>query len=178
MSNKLEGFVKENKKEFEVKGPSAGLWDKIAAELDKEEEEKKPRKGIKLYQWMSIAAMLLISIGVYYTYTYKQANSAIDIAHVSPEFSKKEVRFANAIEEKKDSLAVYATANPELYQSFTEDLKNLDAEYEKLKAELQKTPNQLFVVKAMVKNRELQLQVLQQQLAIINQVNQYKKESI
>ena len=98
MSNKLEGFVKESKKEFEVKGPSAGLWDKIAAELDKEEEEKKPRKGIKLYQWMSIAAMLLISIGVYYTYTYKQANSAIDIAHVSPEFSKKEVRFANAIE--------------------------------------------------------------------------------
>jgi hypothetical protein len=53
----------------------------------------------------------------------------------------------------------------------------LDAEYEKLKLELQKTPNQLFVVKAMVKNREMQLQVLKQQLTIINQVNQYKKES-
>lgn len=174
MSNKLEGFVKDNKKEFEVKGPSNQLWAKIEAELDKKQQ---PKKSIKLYQWMSIAAMLLISVGIYFTYNYKKANSPIEIAQVSPEFSQKEVRFVNQIEEKKDSLAVYATENPELYQQFTADLKNLDAEYEKLKLELQKTPNQLFVVKAMVKNREMQLQVLKQQLTIINQVNQYKKES-
>jgi hypothetical protein len=174
MSNKLEGFVKDNKKEFEVKGPSNELWAKIEAELDKKQQ---PKKSIKLYQWMSIAAMLVISVGIYFTYNYKQANSTIEIAQVSPEFSQKEVRFVNQIEEKKDSLAVYATENPELYQQFTSDLKNLDAEYEKLKLELQKTPNQLFVVKAMVKNREMQLQVLKQQLTIINQVNQYKKES-
>ena len=174
MSNKSEGTVKDNKKEFEVKGPSNELWAKIEAELDKKQQ---PKKSIKLYQWMSIAAMLIISVGVYFTYNYKQANSTIEIAQVSPEFSQKEVRFVNQIEEKRDSLAVYATENPELYQQFTADLKNLDAEYEKLKLELQKTPNQLFVVKAMVKNREMQLQVLKQQLSIINQVNQYKKES-
>ena len=125
---------------------------------------------------MSIAAMLMISAGIYFTYDHTN-NSTVEIAQVSPEFSQKEVRFVNQIEEKKDSLAIYATANPELYAQFTTDLKNLDAEYEKLKIELQKTPNQLFVVKAMVKNREMQLQVLQQQLMIINQVNQYKKES-
>ena len=62
MSNKLEGFVKDNKKEFEVKGPSNQLWAKIEAELDKKQE---PKKSIKLYQWMSIAAMLIISIGIY-----------------------------------------------------------------------------------------------------------------
>lgn len=174
MNNKLEGFVKDNKKEFEVKGPSNQLWAKIEAELDKKQQ---PKKSIKLYQWMSIAAMLLISAGIYFTYNYKQVNSTIEIAQVSPEFSQREVRFVNQIEKKKDSLAVYATENPELYQQFTSDLKNLDAEYEKLKLELQKTANQLFVVKAMVKNREMQLQILQQQLMIINQVNQYKKES-
>jgi hypothetical protein len=32
------------------------------------------------------------------------------------------------------------------------------------------------VVKAIVKNREMQLQILNQQLEIINQVNNYKKE--
>jgi paraquat-inducible protein B len=175
MSNKLEGFVKDNKKEFEVKGPSNELWAKIEAELDKKQE---PKKSIKLYQWMSIAAMLIVSLGIYFTYNYKLVNNdEIEIAQVSPEFGQKEVRFVNQIEEKKDSLVLYATENPELYQQFTADLKNLDAEYEKLKLELQKTPNQLFVVKAMVKNREMQLQVLKQQLTIINQVNQYKKES-
>ena len=174
MNNKLEGFVKDNKKEFEVKGPSTQLWAKIEAELDKKQQ---PKKSIKLYQWVSIAAMLLISAGIDFTYNYKQVNRTIEVAQVSPEFSQKEVRFVNQIEKKKDSLAVYATENPELYQQFTSDLKNLDAEYEKLKLELQKTANQLFVVKAMVKNREMQLQILQQQLMIINQVNQYKKES-
>ena len=44
MSNKLEGFVKENKKAFEAKGPSDQLWSRIEAELDK----KSQKKAIKL----------------------------------------------------------------------------------------------------------------------------------
>ena len=40
MSNKLEGFVKDNKKEFEIKGPSDLLWAKIEAELNKKKQPK------------------------------------------------------------------------------------------------------------------------------------------
>lgn len=173
MSNKLEGFVKDNKKEFEVKGPSNQLWAKIEAELDKTQQ---PKKSIKLYQWMSIAAIMLVSLGLYFTYNYKQAQNIV-VADINKEFGKKETRFVNQIQEKKDSLLYYASANPDLYERFTTDLKNLDEEYERLKIELPESPNQLFVVKAMVKNREMQLQILKQQLMIINQVNQYKKES-
>jgi hypothetical protein len=172
MSNKLEGFVKDNKKEFEVKGPSDKLWAKIEAELDK---KAKPKKSIKMYQWMSIAAMLVVSLGLYFTYNYKQANN-IDVADINPEFGKREISFVSQIQEKKDSLDNYAAANPDLHKRFTEDLKNLDIEYDRLKAQLPQSPDQIFVVKAMVKNREMQLQVLKQQLMIINQVNQYKKE--
>jgi uncharacterized protein YqiB (DUF1249 family) len=53
----------------------------------------------------------------------------------------------------------------------------MDADYQKLKKELADSPNQKLVVRAMVKNLELQLQVITQQLMIINQVNQYKKEN-
>ncbi len=173
MNNKLEGFVKDNKKEFEVKGPSDQLWEKISAELDK---NAAPKKFLNLNQWIGIAATLIISLGLYFTYNYKQAKN-IDVADINPEFGKKEVSFVSQIEEKKDSLAIYASHNPDLYKRFTEDLKNLDEEYERLKAELPESPNQLFVVKAMVKNREMQLQVLNQQLMIINQVNQYKQEN-
>eukprot|EP00388_Colpodella_angusta_P006563 GDKJ01019293.1.p2 GENE.GDKJ01019293.1~~GDKJ01019293.1.p2 ORF type:complete len:176 (-),score=9.84 GDKJ01019293.1:1412-1939(-) len=173
MNNKLEGFVKDNKKEFEVKGPSEKLWERIAAELDKED---KPKKSVKLYQWLSVAAVLVMGFGIYFTVNYNTSKN-IEVADISPVFGEKEVRFASQIEEKKDSLLIYAQANPELYQKFTNDLKNLDAEYEKLKEQLPTSPNQLFIVKAMVKNREMQLQVLKQQLMIINQVNQYKKEN-
>ncbi|MBB2146157.1 hypothetical protein GM921_11720 [Pedobacter sp. LMG 31464] len=146
----------------------------MAAELDKKQE---PKKKIELYKWLSIAAMLVISLGIYFTYNYTQATTGINVADISPEFGQKEVRFVNQIEEKRDSLAIYATANPELYKKFTNDLKNLDADYERLKVELPESPNQLLIVKAMVRNREMQLQILKQQLMIINQVNQYKKEN-
>lgn len=172
MSNKLEGFVKDNKKEFEVKGPSDQLWERIAAELDK----KQQKKTTKMYKWMSIAAMLVISLGAYLSYNY-QVNSNIDVADVSKSFGRKEIHLASLIEEKKDSLEVYGKDNPELYQKFMADVSKLNEDYEKLKKQLQTSPNSQIVVRAMMKNLDIQLQVLNQQLMIINQANQYKKEN-
>jgi len=175
MKNKLEEFVRENKKQFEVKGPSEQLWERISAELDKKET---PKKSIKLYQWLSIAAMLAISLGIYFSYNHSGGkNTSITVADVNPAIGKRAVQFTSQIEEKKDSLDVYAKENPELYNKFTTDLQKLDADYEKLKKELQTTPNRPFVVKAMMKNLEIRNQILSQQLQIINQVNQFNKEN-
>lgn len=174
MSDKLEGFVKNNKKAFEEKGPSEQLWDRISAELDKNQHQKKT----KLYQWMSIAAMLLVSMGAYLTYNYQTGQRAIDVADVSKSFGNKKVHLASLIEEKKDSLQVYAKDNPELYNKFTADMDKLSKDYDALKQKLQTTPNSQAIVRAMMKNLDIQLQVLNQQLMIINQVNQYKKESV
>lgn len=174
MKNKLEGFVKEHKKQFEVQGPSDQLWGKISAALD---EKETPKKSIKLYHWLSVAAMLAISLSIYFNYNQTAKNTNITVADVNLDYGKKAVRFTNQIEEKKDSLGVYAKENPELYSKFTIDLQRLDADYEKLKKELQTTPNRPFVVKAMMKNLEIRNQILSQQLQIINQVDQFNKEN-
>lgn len=173
MSNKLEGFVKDNKKAFETKGPSDQLWNRIEAELDK--KDKKP--PIKLYTWLSLAAMLAISLGIYFTYTYRQMNNNVEVADVDVAFGKRAIRFASLIEEKKDSLQVYQKENPELYSKFITDMDKLTRDYESLKKQLQTSPNREIVVRAMIKNLEIQSNVLSQQLNIINQVNQYKKEN-
>ena len=171
MNNKLEGFVKENKKAFEAKGPSDLLWSRIEAELDK----KSKKKTIKLYQWLSIAALLVMSLGFYYS--YKQTNSEIAVADVNSDYGKKEVLFASLIEEKRDSLALYSKENPDLFKKFVSDLKKLDENYEGLKKELQTSPDPEAVVSEMMKNLQIQADILSQQLSIINQVNQYKKEN-
>lgn len=172
MSNKLEGFVRDNKKEFEVKGPSDLLWSKIEAELDK----KQKKKTIGMYQWMSIAAMLVLTMGVYFGYQYKKASTEILVADINPNLGKKEVRFTSLIEEKRDSLQIFADADPELYKQFMADIGKLDKDYQELKKQLQTSPNKALVGRAMMKNLEIQLQMISQQLYIINQVNQYKKE--
>jgi hypothetical protein len=173
MNNKLEGFVRDNKKAFEVKGPSDALWSKIEAELDKKKPAKKP---FGLYQWMSVAAMLVLTVGVYFGYQYKKMNTEIMVADINPKMGKNEVRFTSLIEEKRDSLQTLAGADPELYKQFTADLSKLDKDYQELKKQLQTSPNKSLVGKAMMKNLEIQLQMISQQLYIINQVNQYKKE--
>lgn len=171
MNNRLETFVKENRKAFDMMEPSADLWAKIEQGLDK----KKKKKPVKLYLWMSAAAAIVVIFGLAWLYVGKLRNKDLEIADVSASYAKKEVHFAGLITEKRDSLAIFASANPELYKKFTADLRKLDEDYEKLKAELPTSPNQTFVVKAMVKNREIQLQLLKQQLLIINQVDDYKR---
>jgi cytoskeletal protein RodZ len=171
MNNRLETFVKENRKGFDVMEPSAGLWAKIELELD----TKKKKKPLKLYLWMSAVAAIVVVFGLVWLYAGRLQNKDLEIADVSASYAKKEVHFAGLITEKRDSLAIFASANPELYKKFTADLRKLDEDYERLKAELPGSPNQTFVVKAMVKNREIQLQLLKQQLLIINQVDDYKR---
>lgn len=44
MSNKLEQYVKGNRKEFDLDSPSDELWGKIAAQLDQTQSKKKNSK--------------------------------------------------------------------------------------------------------------------------------------
>jgi len=171
MNNRLETFVKENRKAFDIMEPSAELWAKIEQGLD----NNKKKKPVKLYLWISTAAAIVFVFGLAWLYVGKLQNKDLEIADVSSSYAKKDIHFAGLITEKRDSLAIFASANPELYKKFTADLRKLDEDYERLKAELPTSPNQTFVVKAMVKNREIQLQLLKQQLLIINQVDDYKR---
>lgn len=127
--------------------------------------------------WLGIAASLIVVMTVTFIFTYRNHGAGTDIAELSPSFAKKEMKFASLIEDKKDSLQVYAKENPVLYEEFSADLEKLGADYERLKKELENSPNQRVIVNAMVKNLKLQLQVINQQLYIINEVNQYKKEN-
>jgi hypothetical protein len=174
MNNKgVEAYIKEHRKAFDVERPSDELWGRIDAALDKE----KVKKPLKWPFWLGIAASLLLIMGVVLMYNYRKTDQRLDMANINQVYSKKELRFASLIEEKKDSLQIYASKNPVLYAHFNADLKELGSDYEALKKELPHSPNQRVVVRAMVKNLELQLQVINQQLSIINDVNQYKEEN-
>jgi len=173
MSKKLEEYIREHKKSFDVGTPSDQLWSKIETALDKE----KVKKPLRVPLWFAIAASLTVVMTITFIYTYRSKQTGVDIADVNPGYAQKEMKFASLIEQKKDSLMVYAQENPKLYSEFSSDLQKLGADYENLKKQLQNSPNQKLVVRAMVKNLELQLQVINQQLSIINEVSQYKKEN-
>lgn len=171
MNSNLEFYIKENRRAFNDKEVPASLWAKIEGGL----AEKTSKKPVGLFTYIGIAASTIIILCLMWLYVVKVKSQAVNIADVNVAYAEKEEKFAGLITEKRDSLAIFAANNPDLYKKFTEDLRNLDNDYERLKVELTITPNQLYVVNAMVKNREIQLQLLKQQLRIINQVDDYKK---
>jgi hypothetical protein len=178
MSNNIEDFIKHNKSAFDTEVPGDHVWLKMEQELKKTEQKlrKTEQKQPASWWWVGIAASLLVVLGIGYMYNQKMQPSNA-LAQVSPQQAKKQVHFSSLIEKKTDSLQVFAAENPELYEKFTTDLDRIQADYDLLKQELVKSPNQVFVVRAMEKNLELQLQVVSQQLQIINQVRQVNKDS-
>ena len=178
MSTKLEDFIRNNKREFDTERPSMGLWDKIEAELDKKEKQKKKRKvTFNIQLWAGIAASLIVVLGVTLLYVIPGKRSRLSVADVNPVYAQKQVKFVSLIEQKQDSLQAFAKTNPELYHKFKADFEVLNKTYEGLTKEMAGSPNQQMVVKAMVRNLEIQIQLLNQQLSIINEVSQYKKEN-
>lgn len=171
MSREIEDFIRNNKSAFDTETPGEHLWFKMEQQL-KQAEQKKPVR----YLWISIAASLLVVCSIAYMYIQKDQNGNT-LAQVSPVQAQKQVRFTSLIEKKTDSLQVYAAENPELYQKFSSDLERIQADYDLLKQDLVKSPNQEFTIRAMEKNLELQLQVVSQQLEIINQVRQVKHDN-
>jgi len=173
MSNQLEDFIKENKKQFDTDQPSMALWDKIELELDK----KKKKAPVNLRVWYSIAASVIVLLGIGLFASLPVKSDRMSVADVNPVYAKKEVKFCSLIEQKRDSLQIFEGSNPELYRQFNADLQKLNKTYEGLKKDLATSPNQQLVVKAMIKNLEIQLQLVSQQLSIISEVSQYKKEN-
>mgnify|MGYP004531796621 CR=1 FL=1 len=171
MSRKIEDYIRNNKSSFDTEMPGEQLWLKMEQELNRA-NRKKP--GIRL--WISIAASLLVILSI--TYMYNQKGKDIStISQVNPSQARKQFQFTSMIEQKTDSLQVYAADNPELYHKFTSDLERIQADYTLLKQDLVKSPNQEFIIRAMERNLELQLQVVSQQLQIINKVRQVKKDN-
>lgn len=172
MKNKLEDFIRENRQDMDGFEPNEALWNKISSKLD----EKEPKKRINIRFWVSAAASVVIIFSVWLYANKENVATSQQIAAINPAYAEKQNRFINLIEEKKDSLAHFKDVDPVLIQNFSNDLVMLDAAYEKLQSEMANSPNKETIVKAMIRNREMQLQTLRQQLMVLNQISELKTQ--
>ncbi len=176
MSEALEKFIKAHQKEFDVEEPGADLWAKIESGLDLNKKETSVFR-LKNYGFvLKIAAVLLVFVfaGILFN-NYIKYNSS-DLNRINPVYAKQEMQFIALIEQKQSELKILSKKDPKLYQDFEKEVSKLNRQYDQLKADLLNTPNQDKVLKAMVRNLQLQLNILNQQLNIINEINQLKTE--
>jgi hypothetical protein len=183
MSKRLEDFMSSNRDEFDELEPRADIWNNIAKELDTWHEgqqapKKREAKTFSLAFVLKVAASVIVVMGLGFGLYLKNQKTAggVDLADINPTYAKQQVHYASVIETQRTRLKLVAKFDPQLYNEFNADLAKLDANYKKLNIDLATSPNKESVLRAMIRNLQIQTEVLNQQLSVIEQFNQSKKD--
>jgi hypothetical protein len=179
MSKRLEDFIKTNRDEFDDLEPSADLWAKIEKQLPPQHGEIKKRetKTFSLGFVLRVAATVIIVMGIGFAmYLRNEKRRTIDFAAINPVYAQQQIQYTSLIETKRSELKTMAKSDPQLYKEFSSEIAKMDSTYKKLNSELATSPNQERVLHAMIRNLQIQTEVLNQQLNVVEQFNQMKKE--
>ncbi|HEY1055501.1 MAG TPA: hypothetical protein VGE24_10205, partial [Emticicia sp.] len=126
-----------------------------------------------------IAILLTVGYGFFMYSQIPETFAGLDVPRVYEKtYGKELVQFASLIEQKREELKALESADPQLYHQFDAELKALDKNYQSLKNDLPQNPNPEELLKAMVQNLTMQIDLLNQQLQIIQKIKDVKNGKI
>ncbi len=179
MSKRLENFIKANRAEFDELEPDFDLWNKIEKGLTPPKEQapqKREAKTFTLSFVLRVAAIVFVVMTIAFVFYVKNEKpAAVNVAALYPEYAKQQVQYASMVESKRTELKAIAQFDPQLYKEFSQEIAQMDSTYKKLNSDLATSPNQERVLRAMIRNLQIQTEVLNQQLQVIEQFKQMKK---
>jgi len=179
MSKRLEDFIKMNRDEFDDLEPSADLWAKIEKHLSvgRGTEKSAEAKTFSLGFVLRVAATVVLVMGIGFAlYLRNEKSGQMDLAAIDPLYAQQQVQYTSLIETKRSELKTMAKSDPQLYREFSNEIAKMDSAYKKLNDELAGSPNQEKVLHAMIRNLQLQTEILGQQLNVAEQFNKMKRE--
>jgi hypothetical protein len=176
----LERFIRDNRDDFDAAEPARDLWARLEAQLPADAGVPAPPPVVPLWKrplWRAAASVLLIfGLGLLgYRYLSTPASTDPVLARVDPESARMAVQYASLIGSKRLELRELEQEDAELYQSFVTEGERLDQDYQKLRQELRRTPNQEELAGALIQNLEMQLNLLNRQLRVIETIKKAKK---
>ena len=180
MSKRLEEFVNANKEQFDDLEPSADLWSRIEHDLPAHftQQKKNEAKTFSLGFVLRIAASVIVIMGISFVlYLRNQNPNNINYASINPVYAEQRIQYTRLIANKRTELQAVAHTDPQLYKEFSAETTKMDSIYRKLNSDLATSPNPELVLRAMIRNLEIQTQVLNQQLNVIEQYNQMKNQN-
>lgn len=184
---KFEQFIQENRENFDLHEVPTGLWNKIDQSLGVEESSpnqesdeiiiKFKKSSVSKLKFWAIAASLVLLIGSFSVFYFHSSSNSTEqiVANVAPQYGNQMVQYTSLIESKREEIKEIEQHDPVMYQEFKTEIEKLNNDYKNLQIELSETPNQEDLVKAMMQNLQVQLEILNRQLMIIEKVKEYQK---
>jgi len=168
----LEDFIKNNRSEMDYFEPKNVVWEKIEQKL----ATKQP-KLVPIHRLWQVAAAVAILTG-FFMYEFNQSQEfeiAQNKVEKNAELVEAERFYQREIQARMVVLRQYDVQDEMLYEDFRSELAILDSAYKNLGDELLENTHQEQVVGAMVQNLQLRLELINQQLNIVQQIQQFKK---
>jgi hypothetical protein len=177
----LEKFILNNRPQFDEFELKADIWQKLEARLDSE-VQMKPQKQVKvlpLVYFKRLAAsfaLILVCLASYHWYYNRQMEqNHVGLEQIVPELAEAEQFYMQEISTKQSALKHYDLKKYGMEKDFQREYHVLDSSYTELKKELYRSGSQEVVVGAMVENLQIRIELLNQQLAILAQIQEMQK---
>ena len=163
--DKIESYIRENRDAFDDRVPPEGVWQGINGQLP-----DKSKSSSMMYWRVAAVVFFVLSLGL--LFKNYQANSILNsYNNENTELANTEQYYLDMIEKQEVMLAGYVKNYPEIARDFKNDLEDLGKNYETLKSEYQNTGSE-EVLGALIKNLQLQQELLGNQLRIIQNINE------
>jgi hypothetical protein len=168
-TDKLEQYIKDHREELDSEFNPEKSWDKIEKNISN-------NKGNNFSIWMVAASvMLLLSLG-WLVYDRIQLTDKIhtleNLSVKDKPYSEIESYYKQNISEKT---ALVSQLSEEKNIEINSDLKSLNKKYEDLKLKIKNQGAHPQLVNAMIQNLQTQIEILEQQLNILQDLQEYNQ---
>lgn len=183
--DKFEKYIRTHKEELDSGEPSEQVWERIALKLD----ERKPTKQAqlvpiaRLWQVAAVFVGIIVSMAafqIYYNIQTKKklvakVENSVNLESLNPELAEAEQFYFMQIEEKREEVQKYNAEGVKADNEAERYMTELDIAYRDLKKELLVNSNEL-VVSEMVRNLQIRMDLLNQQLEVLKQIEKAKRQ--
>lgn len=181
--SQLEDFIRKNRQALDLHEPQADGWQEIRKELPG------GKRTISLRTPLAIAASIAILAGTFFFIGRSTSSGSDPVqAMIEPELLHMDEHYAVQIAQtqveistRQEVIEGLTRDYPAIESRFQEDLQRLNDTYATLRAQLPEHANQEILLKAMISNLQLQLDILNQQVSLIEKIkdkNYGKKQNI
>ena len=182
MKNNWKDFFEENKNQIQAESKlSTGHENRFLSKLNKQNQNPKSKVNLWKYAAVLIPAMML---SLYFVFEFQADNNpqnevqTIELTDFSPELGEANNYFAYVIREKVEEVKSLKT--PETTQMIDQALVQLDEleiQSDQLLIDLKESGGNPQVIKSIMMNLQLQIQVLETVLAQIEHKQELKQTS-
>jgi len=173
MKNDLEKLYSDKSRDFDLREPDAGHFERFQSRL--KAQEKKSSKVI-YWPWLSVAAAILIIFGIWYGKDLNQ-NKGLELADVSPKMEETQSFFMQTIQKEIKTIEKNKTPeNQKIIDDAFSQLNILEKDYKKLTLELKESDEDKRVIFAMITNFQKRIEILQNLMEKLEDLEKFKEQ--